>query len=197
MHNSSRRLSLCLLLAVLALVPACSYMLDAVANPDAPTFALEVVPEGSGLRLSWDASGISTAKPDDKDSLGQPRDWEMLYGYYVFAASETPYDGYVLVGRLLNSAVLSRTWSSTVWSVSGNKMVDVPVTVIPTGAPASQDLANTFFIDDMYGYKYYRVAIIVLERTVTVKRDENDEKLGTEIIYKLRSHDVSGWGARP
>ena len=197
MRDSSQRLSHCLLLALLAVVSACSYMLDAVANPDAPTFALEVAPEGSGLRLSWAASGITAAKPDDTDSLGREREWEMLYGYYVFAAFETPYDGYVLVGRLLNSAVLSRAWSSTVWSVSGNKLVDVPVTVIPDGAPASQDLANTFFIDDSSGYKYYRVAVIVLERTVTDKRDENDEKLGMEIIYKLRSHDVSGWGARP
>ncbi|HPH02569.1 MAG TPA: hypothetical protein PK297_06405, partial [Spirochaetota bacterium] len=96
-----RVLLTCVLTLLLAGVAGCSYVLDAFANPDAPVFQLFVTSEGSLDRLRWDASSLSRAVPADEDVLGRDRSWEMLYGYYVFVSTNTPYDGYRLAARLL------------------------------------------------------------------------------------------------
>ena len=139
-------------LSCLFLLAGCSWLLDAVANPDAPTFPLEVKAAAGEHALAWSASGLPLEKPADKTSLGTERDWEMLYGYYVFAAADNPYTGYVLVGRLVNPEVLARTWMNSTWN--GSSLVDTRVEVVPSGEPAARDLATNFRIADNYGYRY-------------------------------------------
>ncbi len=190
-----RVLLTCVLTLLLAGVAGCSYVLDAFANPDAPVFQLFVTSEGSLDRLRWDASSLSRAVPADEDALGRDRSWEMLYGYYVFVSTNTPYDGYRLAARLLNQSIVSNSWQNHEWNSLTGKWFDTPLSFAPVDGLGHLPLTNAWTGLPSTRTQYYRVVIIALKRNISEVRNDKDERIGDSIVYTLGEMGVSGWGA--
>jgi len=173
----------------------CSYVLDVFANPDAPVFQLFVTSEGGRDRLVWDASSLARGIPDNTDALGRDRSWEMLYGYYIFVSTNTPYDGYRLAARLLNQSIVSNSWQNHEWNSLTGKWFDTPLSFAPVDELGHSPLTNAWTGLPTSGTQYYRVVILALKRNISEVRNEKDERVGDSIVYTLSEMGVSGWGA--
>jgi len=180
---------------LLGLLPGCSYVLDIFANPDAPMFKLVVQSDGVQDRLEWDPSGLSRTQPADTDSQGRDRSWEMLFGYYVFVSTNTPYDGYRLAARILNDDIVTRTWVNRFWNSTSGKWYETQSGFEPSDALGYVGLANTWTLPVSGASRFYRVAVIALKRSVDEVRNDKDERVGDQISYRLAEMGVSGWGA--
>ena len=119
----------------------------------------------------------------------------MLYGYYIFASGESPYDGYQLVARLINPLMIGRTWNNRLWNSASEKWRTETVGFTPADAIGYEALQHEWTSPAVaWPKRYYRVAVIALKRSVEEQRTSEGERAGDEIIYSLDDLGVSGWG---